>query len=194
MTYNYIIGADGVGEGSIAGPAVYCGVIAKNDWTHAGIDDSKKLTSARRAVLVRELMQLDTIEHIIVVKSNVEIDTVGLAAAMRAAYGEIASFFLPDDVLDAMMIIDGQVKLSVANERIKSVPKADGIYPTVMAASILAKEHHDHLMKTYAKDYPGYDFENSVGYGSKKHKDGIRKFGMCDLHRKSYKIKLSITT
>jgi ribonuclease HII len=189
----YIIGADEVGTGAYAGPGVFCGVRAPIDWFIPGLNDSKKLNSARREELSAALLGLNNITYVLVCKSNVEIDTHGLGACIKQAYQEIADRLLPpknDLTNDTTMVIDGTVRLPKADSRVTCLVKADQKLPSVMAASILAKVYRDNLMHKLSEQYPVYDWTNNVGYGVTKHKEAIKKFGLCDLHRKSYKIKL----
>ena len=183
----YIVGADEVGYGSWAGPLVVCGVKADKDWTYPGLNDSKKLSAKKREALSDVLTRLDTITYVLVSKTNVEIDTLGLGVCLKAAYQEVADKLLTDD---ATMVMDGVIKLPKPDARIVSIIKADTTVATVMAASIIAKVYRDNLMHKLAAQYPMYGWESNVGYGATVHKEGIKKHGLCDLHRKSYRIKL----
>ena len=69
-----------------------------------------------------------------------------------------------------------------------TVVKGDATFMSIAAASILAKTHRDRLMKQYAEQYPGYGWEDNMGYPTKAHYEGIRRQGITPLHRKSFKL------
>ena len=184
----YIIGADEVGYGAWAGPLVVCGVRADPKWVIPGLNDSKKLSEKKRDQLSSILLSLTEISYVLVSKENTEIDNLGLGVCLKQAYQEVASKLL---TADSTMVIDGTVKLVRPDPRVSCLIKADQKVPTVMAASIIAKVYRDGLMRKFAIQYPMYDWENNVGYGgAQKHRDGIKKHGLCVLHRHSYKMKL----
>ncbi|MDZ5034508.1 ribonuclease HII, partial [Clostridium perfringens] len=68
----------------------------------------------------------------------------------------------------------------------KSVIKGDAKSASIAAASILAKVYRDNLMKKYSKEYPYYGFDENSGYGTNKHVDGLKEFGPCKIHRRSF--------
>lgn len=186
---SYIIGCDEVGYGSIAGPLVVCGVKAPINWSMDGLSDSKKLTAKRREDLNLKLRRDSTIKFCIVSRSNEEIDNHGLGVMHKSAFVETFHHLHSDD---CFIIVDGVLKfdgLGVDAYDIRTEVKADDKYPVVMAASIIAKVFRDKLMHDYHEDYPNYGWNSNVGYGSKKHIEGILKFGYSPLHRRSYKIK-----
>lgn len=184
-----IIGADEVGYGSLAGPLVVGGVRAPKGWMLEGLNDSKKLSAKKREVMRDKLMKLISDKEIswhLAERSNLEIDKVGVAVALKNSYIEIFHKLYEDDCL---IITDGILKfdnLGVdAYDKI-SVIKADSKFPTVMAASILAKTYRDEKMKQLHNTYPNYGWDHNVGYGAKDHLEAIAKIGPCPLHRFSY--------
>lgn len=182
-----IIGADEVGTGALAGPFCVCAVRAPEDWSLDGLNDSKKLSAKKRGEILLLLMKEASIQYLIIEKSNELIDQKGLGVCLKEAYIEVITGLLgPDD----HAIIDGMVKLPF-DQRVQSLIKADQKIPAVMAASIIAKEYRDDLMHKLHWKHTEYDWLNNVGYGTASHKYAIKKFGMTDLHRKSYKLKLS---
>lgn len=188
-TKPYIIGADEVGYGSLAGPLVVGAVRAPKDWSLEGLNDSKKLSEKKRnamRVKLEELIYKGEIELYMSEKTNVEIDKLGVAVALKAAYVECFRALYQED---SLIITDGILKfdnLGVDAYDKVSLIKADGLIPTVMAASILAKTYRDKLMKGLHKMYPVYEWQDNVGYAAKAHMDGINNFGPCELHRFSY--------
>ena len=183
------IGCDEVGYGCLAGPLVVVGVRAPKDWALEGLNDSKKLSAKRREAMRVKLNKLigeGAIAWHLAERSSAEIDTVGVAVALKEAYVECFKALYQDDCL---IISDGILKfdnLGVDAYDKVSVIKADTKYPAVMAASILAKTYRDEKMHQLHKSYPNYGWDSNVGYGSKDHLAAIEKYGPCLLHRYSY--------
>lgn len=185
----HTIGADEVGYGAISGPLVIFGVRAPNDWAIPGLNDSKKLSDKQRRVMNEKLRNCSDITFVGSERSNWIIDTNGLSSALKSCYREVANTLY---TADSLIIIDGNLNFdkTLAGMDYKTIIKADGKIPAVMAASILAKVYRDDLMIKLAAEFPNYNWESNKGYGSQKHIDGIRKFGYSNYHRRSYNIKL----
>jgi len=189
----YIIGCDEVGTGAIAGPLVVCGVKAPEGWNLDGLNDSKKLSAKKREIMRSKLDQLvesNEISFHISERSNDSIDTYGVDWALKNAYVEV--FHSLAEHQPFLIIVDGNLKfdgLDVDDYDLRAEVRADGKYPTVMAASIIAKTFRDNLMHNFHKEYPDYGWDSNVGYGSKRHIEGISKNGYCELHRRSYRVK-----
>jgi ribonuclease HII len=184
-----IIGCDEVGYGCLAGPLVVVGVRAPKEWQLEGLNDSKKLSAKKREAMLLPLMKLAKSQEItyhLAERSNQIIDKVGVAVALKDAYVECFKALYQDNCL---IITDGILKfdnLGVdAYDKI-SVVKADSKFPTVMAASIIAKVYRDDKMHNLHHTYPVYGWNHNVGYGSKDHLDAIKEHGPCLLHRFSY--------
>lgn|SRR5574337_177592 len=184
-----IIGCDEVGYGCLAGPLVVVGVRAPKDWKLEGLNDSKKLSAKKREAMLLPIMQQvknKTIEYHLAERSNTEIDKVGVAVALKDAYVECFHALYQKD---SLIIIDGILKfdnLGVDDYDKISVIKADGKYPAVMAASIIAKTYRDDKMHKLHFSYPNYGWDHNVGYPAKDHLEAIQKYGPCSLHRMSY--------
>jgi len=184
-----IIGCDEVGYGCLAGPLVVVGVRAPKDWKIEGLNDSKKLSAKKRDAMLLPLMKLaksNEISYHLAERSSQEIDKVGVAVALKDAYVECFNALYNQDCL---IISDGILKfdnLGVDDYDKVSVIKADAKFPTVMAASIIAKVYRDDLMHKLHLTYPNYGWDSNVGYGSKDHLAAIEKHGPCLLHRFSY--------
>lgn len=183
----YIVGVDDVGSGPLAGPLVVCAVRAPADWALAGLKDSKTLSTKRLEELSAILLADKSIQHLIIEKSNDEIDDKGLGEASKEAYLEAALGLLQEG---DKAIIDGNIKFTSCPANVSCMVKADQQMPTVMAAAIIAKVHRDNIMKGYHTLCPQYNWASNVGYGTKEHKEAIKKYGLSSLHRKSFNIKL----
>jgi ribonuclease HII len=181
----YIIGADEVGYGSLAGPLLTCAVAVPEDWVPpAGLRDSKKMSPGSRSAAYATLYGLPMY---ISISSHELIDAMGAGKALVAAH-TVAIKAMLERYPSSDVILDGSLRLP-ALPHIRCVPKADGKFPAVMAAAIIAKYNHDVLMIEFAKQYPGYAFEENMGYNSKEHLAGLFKLGRCAIHRRSYHIK-----
>jgi ribonuclease HII len=188
----YIIGADEVGYGCLAGPLVVAAVRAPKDWNLDGLDDSKKLKNKSEKKLHEmgeKLLQLakeGAITYHLTERSNVQIDKWGVAVALKDAYVECFHKLYQDDsriVTDGILKFDG---FGVDAYDKMSLIKADAQVPHCMAASIIAKCYRDKLMKELHKQYPLYGWNSNVGYYKKDHVAAIEKHGPSPLHRWSY--------
>ena len=195
----YIIGVDEVGTGAWAGPIIIGGVRAPEDWTMPGLKDSKKLSREQRADLTQQLHKARSkgiIDFTISMSDNEEIDKLGLGAVTKMCYvTAITHLYNEKDNI----ILDGNLNpkhllkygLNINMDNMQSVVKADDKYPTVMAASIIAKHWRDDLMITLGHGFnPEYGWDKNVGYIVPEHKEAVRKYGLSSMHRKSYNVKL----
>ncbi len=182
----YIIGLDEVGLGAWAGPLVVCAVAVPRLWTPPdGLNDSKKLTPAMRTAVYFKLRGLiETRAVALFAVENKDIDRVGLRRALVDAHTSVIESLLERFPADDI-IVDGNVPLPKV-PKAKCIPKADGLYPSVMAASVIAKYNRDVLMQTYHEQYPHYGWDSNAGYGTEKHQKGLQAHGVSPLHRQSF--------
>ncbi len=183
---NFIIaGVDEVGRGPLAGPIVAAAVILDLNCQDSdlllGIDDSKALTEERREKLDK-LIRKKALGYSISICSNDEIDRYGIAYCNNKVFKD--SVYNLKKVPD-MVLSDGYL-IKDFNLPNKYLIKGDKKSASIACASIIAKVYRDKIMKEYAKEYTYYDFENNVGYGTKKHMDGIKNYGTCKIHRKTF--------
>lgn len=181
MKMSVIVGVDEVGRGAWAGPVVAAAVILKSPIE--GLTDSKLLAKPKRQVL-SEIIQKKALAIGIGWTAPAQIDQLGLsksiALAMKEAIDQIKLIY-------DQIIIDGAFNFLADNPKATVLIRADQIIPSVSAASIIAKVARDKYMADIAKNYPNYFFEKHVGYGTKLHQDSLKKYGLCDLHRRSYR-------
>ncbi|MEP3227308.1 MAG: ribonuclease HII [Parasphingorhabdus sp.] len=180
MSKKMIAGVDEAGRGPLAGPVVAAAVILPADHAISELDDSKKLTAKKRAVLETEILD-KTIYNIALCEID-EIDTVNIlqatmAAMTRAVIGLTAK---PDHIL-----VDGN-RLPQWDFQAEAVIGGDAIHPCISAASILAKEYRDRIMIAAAAQYPEYGWDRNKGYGTAEHMAALKKYGPTPLHRKSF--------
>lgn len=188
-SYKYVAGVDEVGRGPLAGPIVACAVILDlsviDDELILYINDSKKLTEAKRSELAKILKE-KAVSYSVQECSNNEIDELGIGFCNNKVFLESCNNLKmkPEMVLSDGYLIKG---IEIPN---KSIIKGDTKSASIAAASIIAKDYRDTLMKEYAKVYPEYDFEDNMGYGTKKHIEALKDKGITDIHRKSFLTKL----
>ena len=186
-----ILGIDEVGRGPWAGPLVVGAVIlggAEID----GLDDSKKLTKKRREALDVEIRE-KAAAHALGWVSARELDDIGMSEALRLAtrraVEQVQAQCRQQNLAFSEIIIDGKVNFlrGTALEKFAmTMPKADGLIPSVSAASIVAKVARDQFMAEQDAVYPGYGFASNAGYGVAKHRAAIERLGVTPLHRLSF--------
>ena len=184
----YVIGADEVGTGTIAGPIVVVGVLAKRDWTYPGLNDSKQLSEKQREKLEILLKDNKDIVFHIAERSSKDVDE-SFSGALKSAYFEVYENLYKKAVGSVLFIADGKLKIdtsAICKSQFISFVKGDTYIPHVMVASILAKTYRDAQMRELHKQFPNYSWDDNKGYGTKKHLDAIEKYGVSDLHRKSF--------
>ncbi len=181
-----MIGVDEVGRGAWAGPLLV--VAARLKVGHkipVGLKDSKQLTKKQRTKMaIQAVADFDIGQGWV---SADMVDTLGLAASLKSA--TLLALMNLDAKFDEPILIDGTVNF-IKDSHYNSVQtkiKADESEPIVSAASIVAKVLRDEFMAELAEEYPNYGFEKHVGYGTAAHMAALKQFGVCALHRKSYK-------
>ncbi|RDC60543.1 Ribonuclease H [Alteripontixanthobacter maritimus] len=183
-----VIGVDEAGRGPLAGPVV-AGAVVLGEQYPAGLDDSKKLTAKRRALLDKEIRfrctwgvgigDVDDIDRLNILGATM--------LAMTRAVGALCDAMgrQPDQVL-----VDGNMTPSGRSDGwrwdARAIVGGDGIEPCISAASIVAKEWRDRLMIAAALDHPQYGWDRNKGYGTREHTEALRLHGPTPLHRRSF--------
>ncbi len=179
-----VAGVDEVGRGPLAGPVVAAAVVFPRDVYIAGIDDSKKLSAKKRALLFGEIYR-EAIAIGIGIVHNTEIDRINILQATRYAVRK-ALGRLP--VRPQHLLIDGR-GLPDAIIPETAIVEGDRKSFSIAAASIFAKVIRDRLMIAYDGIFPEYEFARHKGYGTRAHIAAIGKYGLCPIHRRSFKVK-----
>lgn len=178
--FELIAGVDEVGRGPLAGPVVAAAVILPKDFFLAGIDDSKKLSEKKRQEY-DELIRQEALAVSISMVDAKEIDVVNIyEATKKAMKSAIVSLNIKPDFL----LIDA-MKLETPYPS-ESIIKGDAKSISIAAASIVAKVARDRLMKEISLTFPGYGFQQNMGYGTKEHLQAIEQHGITPYHRKSF--------
>lgn len=180
----YIAGIDEVGRGPLAGPVVTACVVMPYDAMLNGVYDSKKVTKKNRDRLYDEIIKTAYSVSISVRNQDV-IDSINILNATKECMKEC---FENSKVKPDLLLVDA-VKLNLCENEM-AIIKGDATSYAIACASIVAKVYRDRLMEEYALKYPNYDFENNVGYGTKKHIEGIKQHGITPIHRLSFLSKI----
>ena len=181
VAYQHICGIDEAGRGPLAGPVVAGAVILPVDCKIRYLNDSKKLSAARREELFDEIMDKAVAAAVGIVSPARFDEIIILQAtyeAMRQAIGKLS--VTPDLLLNDAVTIP-QVDISQV-----PIIKGDAKSMSIAAASILAKVTRDRLMVEYDKVMPEYGFAGHKGYGSAAHIEALKKYGPSPIHRKTF--------
>lgn len=209
----YVIGVDEVGRGSFAGPVVVGAVTFSKETLHkpntrrllADVNDSKLLKPDERMRASKLIKELALFSDAVSIPVSV-INKVGIGKATEKGFRKIIgsmmkslshkeSPYLPrqGDSLNknVFVLIDGfYIKhirgIGLKNQ--KAIIKGDKKCLSIASASIIAKVHRDKIMRQLSKNYPQYHFSKNKGYGTKEHRDNIKKYGLCKIHRKSFNL------
>lgn len=181
--YQAIAGIDEVGRGPLAGPVVTACVILPKNCKIKHLNDSKKIPKKHHEEIYQEILAralgigIGIVDNNVIDQINIyEATKVGMLQAINQLKGEVTK---PDYLLiDAM-----HLETSIPQQ---SLLKGDANSLSIAAASIVAKVTRDRMMADYANDYPGYAFEKNVGYGTKEHLEGLKKYGITPIHRKTF--------
>ncbi len=174
-----IVGVDEAGRGPLAGPVVAAAVVLCPGGI-IGLDDSKKLSAKRRAVLEAEIKA--KCRWAVGIASVEEIDAINILQATMLAMTRAVEEL---DLEPTLVMVDGN-RLPRWSYKAEAVVGGDAIHPCISAASIIAKEHRDRMMIAADADYPGYGWASNKGYGAAIHMAALRQLGPTPLHRKSF--------
>ena len=180
--YKEIAGIDEAGRGPLAGPVVSAAVILPQTFTVANVIDSKKLSAKRRQQLYEEIYT-HAISVGIGIVDAVEIDRINILQASLLAMSMATNNLNPPP---ECLLIDGPFEIPSHLPQ-KPIAKGDALSISIAAASIVAKVTRDRMMELYHEYYPQFGFSRHKGYPTRAHKEAIRKFGYCPIHRKTFK-------
>ena len=180
----YIIGADEVGRGSFAGPI--CAAAVKINYSHlellTNVKDSKKLSPKKREEIF-SMVEENNIEYSFNESSNTFIDQFGI----KNANEKVLTDSISDIYTGNEIVYVDHFKINDFNSI--SVVRGEDNCRAIALASIVAKVIRDNLMIKFSKKYPEYSFEKNKGYGTKDHREAISKYGLSNIHRKSFSLK-----
>ncbi len=180
--YRSVAGVDEAGRGPLAGPVVAAAVVLPREISLPGLRDSKKMSPALRARLFDQIIEKCTGFGIARVDETT-IDEINiLQAALLAMKRAVEQMPLEPDLL----LIDGNRGIECKTHQ-KTIIGGDDASLSIAAASVLAKVTRDRLMEEYHEQYPRYEFSRHKGYGTRLHRERIRQYGPCPIHRKTFK-------
>jgi len=188
-----IAGVDEVGKGCLFGP-VFAGavILSKENETNLlslGLKDSKKLSHRKRRNLV-PLIKKNSIAWSIGQASAREIDLIGIREATeKAIIRALEKFTSPPNLI----LVDGILPIRLWSGEQKTQIRGESHFASIAAASVLAKETRDDLMKRLSPKYNLYEIEKNKGYGTENHRKNLIKAGLTKLHRKTFLSRLEIT-
>lgn len=176
-----VCGVDEVGRGPFAGPVVTAAVILDNSFVIPYINDSKQVSKAKREELY-DIITEKCIAYSIGINDEKVIDEINILEATKDAMSKAVNSL---SVKPDCVIVDA---VTIPNIDVTQKPfvKGDERSACVAAASIVAKVTRDRMMEKYAKLYPEYGFEKNAGYGSAAHRDALKKYGPCPIHRRTF--------
>lgn len=179
--YDYICGIDEVGRGPLAGPVVAAAVIFPKDVDILYLNDSKQLSEKKREELYLEIKE----KAIAYAVGMADVDTIDEINILQADYVAMRQAISKLQVVPQILLNDA-VTIPSINQPQVPIIKGDAKSISIAAASILAKVERDHLMCVYDEMYPEYGFARNKGYGSAEHIEAIKKYGPCEIHRKTF--------
>jgi ribonuclease HII len=184
-----IAGVDEAGRGPLAGPVVAAAVILPMRFTCAGLDDSKKISPARREKLYDHLTRDAEIIWAVGMADCLEIDTMNILRATHLAMRRAVEALnpLPDHCLVDGLPVRG---LPLPHD---AIVKGDGLSLSIAAASIIAKVTRDRIMGEIDREHPEFGFARHQGYGTKEHLEALRIHGPCRHHRRSFQPVAQLT-
>lgn len=178
--HRFIAGIDEVGRGPLAGPVVAAAVILPQDYQILGLNDSKQLSHAKRGELYKEIQENAVAIGIGVMDQEVIDDINILQASKKAMIAAVKDLA----VTPSHLLIDATtLNLPFPQD---NIIKGDARSVSIAAASIIAKEMRDNLMKEYHQIFPHYGFDRNAGYGTKEHLEGMAHYGITPIHRRSF--------
>lgn len=179
--YDYVCGIDEVGRGPLAGPVMAAAVIFPKDVNLLYLNDSKQLSEKKREELYEEIKE-KAIAYAVGIADVATIDEINILqadyVAMRQAISKLS--------VTPQILLNDAVTIPSVNQPQVPIIKGDTKSISIAAASIVAKVERDHLMCVYDEIYPQYGLARNKGYGSAEHIEAIRKYGPCDIHRRSF--------
>jgi ribonuclease HII len=172
-----VAGCDEVGRGPLAGPVVAAAVVLDPKRIPKGIDDSKRLTAAKREELFEEITVTSSFAVTYASPARIDRDNILRASLWALARAVHALPEMPKHVF-----VDGRDRIATECD-CEAIIGGDGLVLSIAAASIVAKVTRDRLMCKLAQDCPGYGFENHMGYAVPEHLAALKRLGPTPHHR-----------
>lgn len=182
--HTFEAGTDEAGRGCLAGPVVAAAVILPAHFEHPMLNDSKKLSEARRLVL-KSFIEEHALAYSVSFVWQDEIDQINiLNASIMAMHRALAQLKQQPEFI----VVDGNRFKPYQGLPHQTIVKGDAKYLSIAAASILAKTERDAYMKKIHGEFSHYNWSKNKGYPTKEHREAIRQFGITKYHRKSFRL------
>lgn len=180
--FQNICGIDEAGRGPLAGPVVVAGVIMPQDSMLEWVNDSKKVTEKRREKLYDSIIE-EAISYSVVIIGQDVIDEINILNATKQGVTKVVEEL---DIKPDLILVDALTHIDTKGVPYDSIIKGDAKCYNIAAASILAKVTRDRIMRQWDEIYPQYGFTTHKGYGTAKHIEAIKEYGLCPIHRRSF--------
>lgn len=180
--FQHICGIDEAGRGPLAGPVVVAGVIMPKDSMIEGVNDSKKVTEKRREKLYDQILE-EAISYSVSIIGQDIIDKINILNATKQGVTKVVEELesKPD-----LILVDALTGIDTKGIPYDAIVKGDAKCYNIAAASIVAKVTRDRIMRQWDEIYPQYGFSGHKGYGTAKHIEAIKEYGLCPIHRRSF--------
>ena len=180
--FKNICGIDEAGRGPLAGPVVVAGVIMPQNSMIEFVNDSKKVTEKRREKLY-DVIKEEAISYSIAVIDQDVIDEINILNATKKGVTDVVDGL---EIKPDLILVDALEHINTRGIPYEPLIKGDARCYNIAAASILAKVTRDRIMRQWDEIYPQYGFLSNKGYGTAKHIEAIKEYGLCPIHRKSF--------
>ena len=180
--FKKICGIDEAGRGPLAGPVVVAGVIMPEDSIIEGVNDSKKVSEKKRELLYDKILE-EAISYSVAIIGQDVIDEINILNATKQGVTNVVKGL---DVRPELIIIDALQHIDTDGVPYEAIIKGDAKCYSIAAASIIAKVTRDRIMREWDEVYPQYGFVTHKGYGTAKHIQSIKEYGLCPIHRRSF--------
>lgn len=185
--YLNVVGVDEVGRGPWAGPVIAGAVVIHSaKQVVKSVRDSKKMTKIQREKAFVEIIKKSSAFGIGII-SEKEIDAIGIQKAVKKAMiRALKNIKIKFGIDVSYVLVDGSNTAPLTNYESLRIKRGGLYHYSIAASSVLAKVTRDKIMLNLAKKYPLYGFHKHVGYGTKMHFKALEKYGICQIHRKSF--------
>lgn len=180
--FNKICGIDEAGRGPLAGPVVVASVIMPADSMIEGVNDSKKVSEKKREALYDKIIE-EAISYGVAIIGQDEIDEINILNATKKG---LTMSLKELTVKPDLILVDALEHIDTMGIPYESIIKGDAKCYSISCASIIAKVTRDRIMREWDKVYPKYNFAQHKGYGTAKHIEAIKQYGLCPIHRRSF--------
>lgn len=181
-----VAGTDEAGRGPWAGPVVAGAVILNPDDIPVGLNDSKKLTEAKREALFELMAEMAAEERLYIGVGIADVERIDNDNILKASLWAMGQSVADLSITPRSVLVDGN-KLPELPVPALALVKGDGRSLSIAAASIIAKVTRDRMMVELSEAYPAYKWASNKGYGTKDHQQALAEHGVTVHHRRSFK-------